>query len=151
MDALQVPDHSPIMLEDAAVVMPLPSPRRTPFNVVVTANVPALVTGELATEKPDGMVSPTLVTVPPPPPPPGTTQEPSPRKKVVESQVPDHRLITLELAAVVNPVPVPRNNPFSVVLIASVPDVVMGEPVTLKPDGTVNPTLVTVPAPPLAA
>ena len=51
--------------------------------------------------------------------------------------------------AVVNAVPVPFNTPFGVVLTASVPLPVTGEPVTENPVGIVNPTLVTVPPPPV--
>lgn len=46
---------------------------------------------------------------------------------------------------VVKPVPFPRSRPFNVVEIASVPLLVMGEPDTDRPEGTVRPTLVTVP------
>jgi hypothetical protein len=54
------------------VVNPEPFPRTGPFNEVVTAKVPDVVTGEPATLKPDGIVSATLVTVPAPPPPTAT-------------------------------------------------------------------------------
>lgn len=86
--------------------------------------------------------------------------EPSPRKYVVASHVPPHRLVTSPDAAVVNALvplplaipervatPVPPAAGFNVPEIANVPEVVIGEPVTLKPEGTVNATLVTVPVP----
>jgi hypothetical protein len=49
-----------------AVVKPEPLPLRIPLRLVVTASVPELVTGELETVKPEGMVRPTEVTVPEP-------------------------------------------------------------------------------------
>jgi len=79
---------------------------------------------------------------------------------VPELQVPPHKPVTSPEAAAVNalvplpfaiPVnvatPVPPAAGLSVPDIARVPEVVTGEPVTLKPDGTVSATLVTVPVP----
>jgi hypothetical protein len=94
--ALQVPDHRPMISALADVVKPVPLPLRTPLSVVVTPKVPDPVTGDPVTLKPLGIVSPTLVTLP------VATHEPSPRKKVVALQVPDHReIMSLDTAAVV--------------------------------------------------
>lgn len=48
--------------------------------------------------------------------------------------------------AVVNPDPVPFNGPFKVVVMARVPELVIGDPAMLRPEGTVSATLVTVPS-----
>lgn len=144
VDALHVPVHRPMMSELADVAKPEPVPRRTPLSAVVMPREPAPVTGEPVTLSPVGTVRPTLVTVPEPD---GVAQDPSPRRNVDELHVPVHRLITLLFAAVVKPEPLPSTRPFSDVVIPNVPDDVTGEPVTLRPVGTVSPTLVTVPAP----
>mgnify|MGYP006349131043 CR=1 FL=1 len=61
----RMPETSDVS-EVLPVVKPEPLPRKGPFRVVVTAIVPDVVTGEEPTEKPEGMVRPTLVTVPEP-------------------------------------------------------------------------------------
>ena len=80
------------------VVSPEPFPRRGPLSVVVTASVPEVVTGEPPTLNPDGIVSPTLVTLPEP----AAAQEPSPRRNVPLLHVPENVPTTsVEVAAVV--------------------------------------------------
>lgn len=71
---------------------------------------------------------------------------PSPRRNADASQVLVHSPVTSEDVAVVNPEPVPFSSPLSAVVMASVPELVTGDPETLKPDGTVSATLVTVPS-----
>ena len=51
-----------------AEAKPLPFPYNNPFKVVVTPKVPAPVTGEPDTEKPEGIDKPTEVTEPLPEP-----------------------------------------------------------------------------------
>jgi hypothetical protein len=82
-----------------AVVCPVPPfaiGRAVPLKL--TAKVPDVVIGEPDTDKNEGTVIATLVTVPDPPPPAGVAQVPSPRQKVVEeAPVPEPKLFTERL------------------------------------------------------
>jgi hypothetical protein len=93
----KMPDTS-VVSDVLPVMSPEPLPRTGPFSVVVTPRVPEEVTGEPETLKPDGIVKPTLVTVPAD----SAPQVPSPLSTVVPLQVPDQSPITFDdVAAVV--------------------------------------------------
>jgi hypothetical protein len=114
------------------VVKAEPLPRRGPLSVVLTAKVPAPVTGDPVTVKPVGIVRPTLVTLPAP----DAAQAPSPRRNDPLLQVPDQRLITFaDVAAVNGDAPLPRRSPVSDV--APVPPFPTGSvPETSEPSNT---------------
>ena len=129
-----------LTLEVVTPVPPLATGNAVPDNVI--ANVPVVVIGEPETDKNDGTVAATLVTVPEPP--LGAAHEPSPRQKVdADADVPLFRLVTGKL-----PVTCVARSTFANVpprvklpLVVTVPVSVM--PLTVP----VPPTLVTVPDP----
>ena len=109
-----------------------------------------MVIGDPVTVNKAGAVRLTELTVPPPVP-GGVWHEPSPRIYVVLLQVPVHSPRMSVEAASANPEPVPFNGPFKTVDSTKVPEVVIGDPVTVIPENPVRPTLETPPPPPLHA
>lgn len=97
-------------------------------------------------DKPFADVTDTLVTVPVPA--LGVAQAPSPRKYVVEEQVPVQRPYTFAAVAAAIAVPLASKSPVMLVLMVMAGVVVELATVPAKPLPLVTDTLVTVPEPP---